>query len=231
MGLSDWSRKSVRGAQGLAEGQGRGGDDVERTRALGEGDEQPRVGRVVDFVGDAGALAAEEEDVAGAVGEVLERLGRAGGEEQDATIRLALGGEKSAPAGMALDDGQGCVIQGCTPDRAIGKREPAGLDYVDPSPQTGAKTQRRAKVLRNVRLKKGQTHSKRSSHGMNRGNDEAKGVICHMSQVRPPRLSTAAQNSASVQIPANGLGQGRGGPFTGTSKARRASSVHAIIEG
>ena len=56
-------------------------------------------------------------------------------------------------------------VKGRAAHAGVGKREAAGLDHVHRATQTGPQPKSGAHVLRNVRLKKGQTHSKRSATG------------------------------------------------------------------
>lgn len=58
----------------------------------------------------------------------------------------------------------GGIIHGSAPDRRVAQGEAAGLDNVQRYPQTGGQSEGCPKVLRNVRLKKGQTHSKAIRH-------------------------------------------------------------------
>ena len=139
----------------------------QRTASRAERDEHACVGGLVHVVRNADALAPEQQDVVGPEGEIVQGRGALGGEQHYAA--LALGGLKIGPAGMAHDIGRFSVIHGRAADRLVGKRETARLDDVHGHAHAGPETKGRAKVLRNVRLKKREQHSKRSSHGISRG--------------------------------------------------------------
>ena len=126
----------------------------------GEFDEDAGVGGVVNLVRDAEAFAAEQQDVVGPKDEFVQWLRGLSGEQHYASAPL--GGLKVAPAGMAHDIGRFAVIHRRTADRLVGKRETTRLYDVHGHPHTGAEAKGRAKVLRNVRLKKRETHSKRT---------------------------------------------------------------------
>ena len=116
----------------------------------------------MDRVRDAGALAAEQQDIVRTVGEPVEGLGRTGGEQHDPARPGPRRGLELRPAGVTDDLPRRSIIEGGSTDRPVGQGKRARLDHVEGGPQAGGQPDGRAKVLRNVRLKKGQTHSNRS---------------------------------------------------------------------
>src|SRR3954468_16616768 len=93
------------------------------------------------------------------------------------------------------------VIQGRAAYRLVRKRETAGLNDVHADVQAGAETKGRAKVLRNVRLKKRQQHSKRSTHGFGGGKDESTDVGSQGAAPSFPSTWLAPASSSEGPLP------------------------------
>ncbi len=107
------------------------------------------------FAGTPAELAAEKQDIAGSITEG--RVGQASlGRKQD---QPPLGGVapllKGLPMRIALDFDVGEVIHAGPSKMLVARQKAGGFDNRGGEPETGAHPQNRARVLRDVWLKKG----------------------------------------------------------------------------
>jgi len=100
----------------------------------------------------AGAFAAEEERVVRCERELIEPQRRVGlDQDQPARTRGGEGGEGRVPRRRDLIP----IIEGGALQRPIGQREAAGLNNVEADAKAGREADRRAQILRDVRLIEG----------------------------------------------------------------------------
>ena len=144
------------------------------------------------LVRDADALSTEQQYVIWAEAEVVQRRRSLRTEQYNSSWPA---GVKFCPSGVARNVGRFAVIHCCAPDSLVREGESTGLNDVHWDPHTGPETKSRPKVLRNVRLKKREQHSKRSSHGMSRG----------VGRIAEGGLRTAIRNSSEGFVAAPAL--------------------------
>ena len=107
---------------------------------------------------DAGSIRLRGDDLTGlGRGEIVQRGSTPGGEQDDPSRCRS---PKGIPAGMSDHLARVAIIHGRPEDRLVRQGKAAGLDDVHRGVQTSPQPDGSAKVLRNVRLKKGQQHSR-----------------------------------------------------------------------
>ena len=114
--------------------------------------------RAAAVVGRAGAFLAEQQGVVGLedeIGQGRRALGRKQHQTPGRTIRL-----EGLPIGVAGHVRQRAVVEGRALHGAVVETEARRLDHMQIDAETGRQSDAGSDVLRNVRLKKGETHSK-----------------------------------------------------------------------
>ncbi len=119
---------------------------------------------MVHRVGRARAFTAEQKRIARLIGEAVKGLGAPGGEQNQSALGPLGRLNELRPRRMQPNLRLIAVVQGGALEGFVRQRKGAGLYNIEPNRQTCGQSKGRTEVLRNVRLKKGQTHSKRSVH-------------------------------------------------------------------
>ena len=119
----------------------------------------------MDLGRDAGALAAQQQDVVEAEGHVGE-AGRAVGGEQDQPAGRCLlqpVALEGGPGGVADDRRAVEIVHGGAAHAAVVEREAAGLYDVQRRAEAGAQSYEGAEILRNIGLEQGEAHGSLSA--------------------------------------------------------------------
>jgi len=130
--------------------------DVNRAQTGLHGDDEVGIRCRMHRFGDASAFTANQQDIRWLEGKARIRLGRLGGEENQAMC--GAGGAEGAPARVPDDFGLVQVIHAGAPEFGFAPQKTAGLDNIHRHAQAGAKADEGAGVLGYVRLKKGEVH-------------------------------------------------------------------------
>lgn len=147
--------KAARLPQGLSKNDPRRNGDIEGTGLRAHGNANAKVRIVRDFGRNAGALAADHQDIAIQIAGRMGGLACPGG-EQDQTF--ALGPTPSVKPGVAvvLDEFDAFeIIHARAPERGARKREAGGMDDMHRDAQAGAQAQQGPRVEGDIGLIKG----------------------------------------------------------------------------
>jgi hypothetical protein len=148
-------------AQRLGQRDGAGKSEVERSGGRAQGYDHAGSRTLMDVLGHAGALAAEQYRVARGKPETVERHRPRCRHQNDARPGITIGKECCPRDMPANPEGRG-IVKRCPFEATVVKKEAARLDQIDLDPETGGKTKQRPSILGYVGLVQGdaQTASK-----------------------------------------------------------------------
>ena len=143
-------REEVKLPHGFGDQNAAGHSHVQRAQPRPQRDRQPRIGRFMNMVGHARALAAEQEDVTGREPEMVMRdIGSRGREHQPMAVRspplleMAEGEMPFEPEGMK-------VVEPRAPQVAVARVKSGRFDQVQGQAEASAEAHQRAGILGNV---------------------------------------------------------------------------------
>src|SRR5882724_3122334 len=145
-------------AQRLGQCDGAGKSDVERSGRRAQGDDHAGGGTLMNMLGHAGALAAEQYRVVGGKRETVECHQPRCRHQNDARARVTIG-EECGPRDMpANPEGRG-IVERSTLEAPVVKQETARLDQIDLDAEARGKTKQRPGILGYVRLIQGEAQT------------------------------------------------------------------------
>src|ERR1700730_1512610 len=151
-------------AQRLGERDGAGKGDVERSGRRAQGDDHAGSRTLMDVLGHARTLAAEQDRVAGGKRETVEGRPPRCRHQNDARARVTIA-EECGPREVPANPQGRRIVERSTLEAPVVKQEAARLDQIDRDAEAGGKTKQRPGILGYVRLIQGeaQTTSKHSA--------------------------------------------------------------------